>query len=84
MKVKKEKFQEVKLLCVKIDYPLNFDIHKNKLKLYSKAAMQLSNVNTLQKYTGKEEKITIVNSLVYSTFNYFPLFWHFCSRISSR
>ena len=49
----------------------------NTSNLCSKAAMQLNALGRLQKYTGKPEKVAIVNSFIYANFNYSPLVWHF-------
>ena len=37
-----------------------------------------------QKFMGNKEKIAMINSFIYSSFNYCPLVWHFCSCESSQ
>ena len=63
--------KSVKLLGIQIDNQLNFNQHIPKL--YSKAAMQLSAICRLTKFMGNTEKIAMINSFVYSNFNYCPL-----------
>ena len=70
-----ESTKSVKLLSITIDDRLRFD--QNISNLCSKAAMQLNALGRLQKYMGKPEKVTIVNSFIYADFNYCPLVWHF-------
>ena len=45
----------------------------------SKAAMQLNVICRLAKFMKNKEKAAMINSFVYSNFNYCPLAWHFCS-----
>ena len=59
------------------DDRLRFDQHIPNL--CSKAAMQLNALGQLQKYIGKLEEISIVNSFIYANFNYCPLAWHFAT-----
>ena len=72
----------IKLLGINIDDQVRF----NELIsiLCSKAAMQLNALSRLQKYMGKSEKETIINSFILSNFNYCPLVWHFSSCESIR
>ena len=72
----------VKLLGIEIDNKLNFDNHVSSL--CKKAASQLNALSRFQKYLGINEKKIIINSFVYSHFNYCPLVWHFCSSKSVR
>ena len=46
--------------------------------------MQLNALGRLQKYMGKPEKFSIVNSFIYASFNYCPLVWHFGTCESIR
>ena len=48
-------------------------------KLCSKAVMQPNAICRLAIFIGINEKITMINSFVYSSFNKCPFFWHFCS-----
>ena len=69
--------KSVKLLAIETDNQLSFNQHISKL--CSKAAMQLNAICKLTKFMGNKGKIAIINSFVYSNFNYCPLVWHFCS-----
>ena len=46
--------------------------------------MQLNAIFRLAKFMGNNKKIAMINSFVYSNFNYCPLVWHFCSCESSQ
>ena len=76
--IKSEK--TVKLLGVKLDNKLNFDAHISEL--CKKAATQLNVLKRLKQFIGFEERKTLVQSFVYSNFNYCPLEWHFSSAKS--
>ena len=77
-----EATKSVKLLGIGIDNQLSFNQHISKL--CSKAAMQLNAICRLAKFMGNKEIIAMINSFVYSNFNYCPLIWHFCSCESSQ
>ena len=66
----------VKLLGIEIDNKLSFST------LCNKASNQLNAIGRIQKFMGFKEKEVLVNSFVYSNFNYWPLVWHFCSSKS--
>ena len=70
----------VKLLGIEIDNKLSFDKHISTLS--KKASNQLNAIGRIQKYMGFKEKEVLINSFVYSNFNYCPLVWHFCSSKS--
>ena len=72
----------VKLLGITIDDSLRFD--QLISNFCSKAAMQLNALGRLLKYMGKPEKVAIVNSFVYASFNCCPLVWHFSTCESIR
>ena len=67
----------VKLLGINIDSKLNFDSHISDL--CKKASMQLNALNRLRAYIGNKEMEILINSFIYSNFNYCPLVWHFSS-----
>ena len=69
--------KSVKLPGLEIDNQLSF----NQLisKLCSKAAMQLNAIRRLAKFMGNKGKTAMINSFVYSNFNYPPLVCYFCS-----
>ena len=64
----KQTRKSVKLLGIEIDNQLSLNQHISKL--YSKAAMQLNAICRLAKFMGSKEKIAMINSFVYSNFNY--------------
>ena len=72
----------VKLLGITIDNKLNFEEHISGL--CKKASMQLNEINRLQRFMGKEQKEALINSFIFSDFNYCALVWHFCSCKSSQ
>ena len=63
----------VKLLGIEIDSKLPFGQHISTL--YNKASNQLNAIGKIQKFMGfkEKEKEVLLNSFVYSNFNYFPL-----------
>ena len=77
-----ETTKSVKLLGTEIDNQLNFYQHISKL--CSKATMQLNAICRLAKFMGNKEKIAMINSFVYCSFNHCPLTWYFCSCESSQ
>ena len=58
----------VKLLGINIDSKLNFDSHISDL--CKKASMQLNALNSLRAYIRNKEMEIIINSFIYSNFNY--------------
>ena len=72
----------VKLLGIIRDNKLNFEEHVSAL--CKKASMRLNAMSRLQRFKGKEQKETLINSCISSSFNYCPLVWHFCSGKSSQ
>ena len=64
----------VKLLGVEIDNKLTFE--KRISTLIKKASNQLNAFSRIQKFMGFKEKEILLNSFVYSNFNYCPLVWH--------
>ena len=72
-----ETANSVDLLGIHIDNKLTFDDHI--FTLCNKASMQLNAIGRLKHYLGKKELEVIINSFIYSNFNYCPLVWHFSS-----
>ena len=72
-----ETTNSVDLLGIHIDNKLTFDDHI--FTLCNKASMQLNAIGRLKHYLGKKELEVIINSFIYSNFNYCPLVWHFSS-----
>ena len=68
----------VKLLGIETDIKLRFDEHI--APSCKKAANQLCAKCRLQNQIGKKEKEILMNSFVYSNFNYCPLVSYFCSK----
>ena len=61
----------VKLLGVNIDSKLNFDSHMSDP--CKKGSTQLNALNRLRAYIGNKEMEILINSFIYSNFNYLPL-----------
>ena len=70
----------VTLLGITIDSRLSFDDHISKL--CNKASMQLNAIFRLKKYMSQKELEVVLNSFIYSNFNYCPLVWHFSNNKS--
>ena len=67
----------LKLLGIGIGNNLSFKKHISTL--CNKASNQLNVIRRIQKFMGFKEKEVLLNSFVYSNFNYCSLVWHFCS-----
>ena len=68
----------VKLLGINIDSKLNFDSHISDL-------CKLNALNRLRVYIGNKEMEILINSFIYSNFNYCPLVWHFrCCKLTAK
>ena len=72
--------ETVKLLGIHLDYKLNFEQHISEL--CRKAASQLNVLKRLKRFIGFDERKILVQSFVYSNFNYCPLVWFFSSAKS--
>ena len=70
----------VKLLGVHIDDKLNFNHHINKL--CQSAGNQLNALTRLKSFLGLKERAVLVNSFIYSNFDYCPLVWMFSHKKS--
>ena len=70
----------VKLLGVKIDNKLNFDLHINDLCKTSSS--QLNAIIRLSPFLNFHAKQILIQSFIYANFNYCQLTWHFSSSIS--
>ena len=70
----------VKLLGIKIDNNLNFDLHiKDICKV---ASGQLNALCRLKSFLDFKAKYILIQSFIYANFNYCPLIWHFSSSKS--
>ena len=72
--------QWVKLLGIKIDNKLNFDLHINDL--CRAASGQLNALFRLNHFLDFNAKKVLIQSFIYANFNYCPLIWHFSSSKS--
>ena len=72
--------ETAKLLGIQLDYKLNFEQHISEL--CRKAASQLNVLIRLKQFIGFNERKILVQSFVYSNFNYCPLVWYFSSARS--
>ena len=70
----------VKLLGVTLDYRLVFDPHISNI--CKKAATQLNFLQRLKSFIGFKEKKVLVQSFIFSNFEYCPLLWYFSSSKS--
>ena len=67
----------VKLLGINIDSEVNFDSHISDL--CKKASVQLNALYCLRAYIRNKKMKILINSFIYSNYNYCPLVWHFSS-----
>ena len=70
----------VKRLGVETENKLSFKQHISTL--CNNASNQLNAIGRIQKFVGFKEKEVLLNSFVFSNFNYCPLVWYFCSSKS--
>ena len=63
-----------------IDSKLNFDKHIKQL--CKKRVGQFNVISRLKSFLNTNQRKIIVNSFIYSNYNYCPLVWHFCSKKS--
>ena len=70
----------VKLLGIKIDNKLNFDLHI--FDLCKTASGQLNALIRLKSFLNFDAKYILTQSFIYANFNYCPLIWHFSSAKS--
>ena len=66
------------LLSITIDNRLSFDDHISKL--CNKASMQLNTIFRLKKCMSQKELEVVLDSFLYSNFNYCPLVWCFSTN----
>ena len=72
----------VTLLGIGIDNKLNFEKHVTAL--CQKAGRQFNSLSRIHKYIGFQKMKILLDSLIFSNFNYCPLVWHFCSAALSQ
>ena len=77
---KNKSTSSVKFLGVHIDHKLNFNHHVNKL--FKSAGNQLNALTRLKSFLGLKERVVLVNSFIYSNFDYCPLVWMFSHKKS--
>ena len=73
-------FSNVKMLGAHIESKLNFSLHVDIICI--SASNQRKALVRLKRYLGHEERFVLVNSFIYSNFNYCPLAWMFSSKRS--
>ena len=74
--------KSVKFLGINIENDLKFNDHISSL--CKKASQQLNSLYKLNRYLTFESKNVLVNSFIYSNFNFCPLVWHITSQNSTR
>ena len=72
----------VTLLGVEIDNELNFNNHISNI--CKKAGNKINAISRIQSFLGQKEKEALVNTFVYSNFNYCSLVWHFSTKKSTN
>ena len=72
-------FSENVTLSLEVDSKLNFDEHISKL--CNKSAGQLNALCRIRHLMGLEERKILINSFIYSNFNYCPPVWHICPLV---
>ena len=72
----------VKLLGVKIDDRLNFDSHIKDICMA--AASKLNSLIRLSTALGFKEKKVLIESFIFSQFDYCPIVWHFSTAKSTE
>ena len=77
-----ESEESVPLLGVEIDNKLNFGKHISSL--CKKAAGQLNAICRIRNAIGGEETKILIQSFIFSNFNYCPIVWMLCSAESMR
>ena len=71
----------VKLLGITLDNKLNFENHISSI--CKSANCRLNALFRLKNFLGSIEKKILIESFIYSNFNYCILVWHFCNQKSS-
>ena len=70
--------KSVNLLGIEIDDKLSFEKHVSTI--FKKANNRLNAISRIGSALGQKEKEILINTFVYSNFNYAPLVWHFTTR----
>ena len=68
----------MRLLGLEIDNKLNFDKHITQL--CKKSTCQLNALCRLKSFLNINQRKILMNSFIYSNYNYYSLAWHFCSK----
>lgn len=76
-----EPSENAKILGVKVDNDLNFNVHISEI--CAKAARQLNALARLSKVLQKDVKMTLFNCFILSNFNYCSLVWHHCGTLNT-
>ena len=70
------------LLDIEIDNKLNFEKHDTAL--CPKVGLQLNTLSRIRKYIGFQKMKMLLDSFIFSNFNYCPLVCHFCSAVTEN
>ena len=70
--------ETVNSLGIHLDYKLNFGQHISEL--CRKATTQLNVLKRLKRFIGSDERKILVQSFVYSNFDYCPLVWKWTKK----
>ncbi len=73
---------EVNLLGITVDDQLKFNKHIDIL--CKKAARQLNVMYRFKGIFNFKEKETVYNTFILANFNYCPIVWHFCGKMSTK
>ena len=68
----------VTLLGVEIDNELNFNNHISNI--CKKAGNKINAISRIQNFLDQKEKEALVNTFVYSNFNFCSVVWHFSAK----
>ena len=72
----------VKLLGITLDNKLNFKKHISSI--CKSASCQLNALFRLKNFLEFKERKILIETFIYSSFNYCPLVWHLCNQRSSQ
>ena len=72
----------VTLLGVEIDNELNFNNHISNI--CKKAGNKINAISRIQNFLDQKEKEALVNTFVYSNFNFCSVVWHFSAKKSTK
>ena len=71
-----------KLLGIILDNKLNFEKHISSI--CKSASCQLNALFRLKNFLEFKERKILIESFVYSSFNYCPLVWNYCNQLTQK